>query len=63
MKKTYITPVTEEIKLNYQYSLLVNSVFNTDDDISTIVDDEDIVDTGGVLDPESREYFMDEEAF
>ena len=56
-----MTPVAEEIKLNYQFSLLANSVFNVDDDTSTIVDDIDIVDTGGLLDPESREFFMDEQ--
>lgn len=56
-----MTPVAEEIKLNYQFSLLANSVFNVDDDTSIIVDDTDIVDTGGLLDPESREFFMDEQ--
>ena len=56
-----MTPVAEEIKLNYHFSLLANSVFNVDDDTSTIVDDTDIVDTGGLLDPESREFFMDEQ--
>lgn len=60
MKKTYMTPVAEEIKLNYQFSLLANSVFNVDDDTSTIVDDTDIVDVGGLLDPEAPEFFVDE---
>ena len=56
-----MTPVTEEIKLNYQFSLLANSVFNVDDDTSAIVDDTDIVDVGGLLDPEAPEFFVDEQ--
>ena len=56
MKKTYIAPAAEEIKLNYQYSLLTNSVLNIDDDTSTIVDDVDIVDVGGVLDPDAHAF-------
>ena len=63
MKKTYIVPVTEEIVLNYQYSLLTNSVLNIDDDTSTIVDDVDIVDVGGVLDPDAREFDLEYEEF
>ena len=54
-----MTPVAEEIKLNYQYSLLAGSLLDGNDEAS-IVDEIDIVDTGGLLDPESREFFMDE---
>ena len=58
MKKIYMTPVAEEIKLNYQFSLLANSVFNLDDDTSIIEDDGgSIIDTGGTLDPDARELF------
>ena len=59
MKKIYISPVAEEVKLNYQYSLLTGSLLDTNDE-ATIVDDIDIVDTGGLLDPESREFLLDE---
>ena len=61
MKKIYMTPVAEEIKLNYQFSLLANSVFNLDDDTSTIVDDTDIVDVGGLLDPDAPEFFIEDD--
>ena len=56
MKKTYIAPAAEEIKLNNQYSLLTNSVLNIDDDTSSIVDDVDIIDVGGVLDPDAHAF-------
>ena len=59
MRKTYMTPVAEEIKLNYQYSLLTGSLLDVNDEAS-IVDEIDIVDTGGLLDPESRDFSMDE---
>ena len=59
MKKTYISPVAKEVKLNYQYSLLTGSLLDTNDE-ATIVDDINIVDTGGLLDPESREFLLDE---
>ena len=59
MKKTYMTPVAEEIKLNYQYILLTGSLLNANDE-ATIVNDTDIVDTGGLLDPESHEFFLTE---
>jgi hypothetical protein len=38
---------------------LAGSLLNTNDE-ATIVDDIDIVDTGGLLDPESPEFFLDE---
>ena len=56
MKKTYIAPAAEEIKLNYQYSLLTNSVLNLDDNTSTIVDDVEIIDVGGALDPDAHAF-------
>ena len=60
MKKIYMTPVAEEIKLNYQFSLLANSVFNVDDDTSIIEDDGgSIIDTGGTLDPDAPEFLFD----
>ena len=59
MKKTYISPIAEVIKLNYQYSLLVGSLLDVNDE-ATIVNDIDIVDTGGLLDPESHEFFLTE---
>ena len=59
MKKTYISPIAELIKLNYQYSLLTGSLLDVNDE-ATIVNDIDIVDTGGLLDPESHEFFLTE---
>ena len=59
MKKIYMTPVAEEIKLNYHYSLLAGSLLDVNDEAS-IIDEIDIVDTGGLLDPESREFSFDE---
>jgi hypothetical protein len=59
MKKTYISPIAEVIKLNYQYSLLTGSLLDVNDE-ATIVNDIDIVDTGGLLDPESHEFFLTE---
>ncbi len=59
MKKTYISPIAEVIKLNYQYSLLVGSLLDVNDE-ATIVDDIDIVDTGGLLDPDAHVFMLDE---
>lgn len=66
MKKTYMTPIAQEIKLNYQFSLLSNSVTLTDIiDNTEIIDDGtgDLVDTGGNLDPDARDFDFDEEEF
>ena len=66
MKKIYMTPVSKEIKLKYQFSLLANSVTLDGSDNSTdIIDDGtgDLIDTGGTLDPDSREFDFDEEDF
>ena len=59
MKKTYISPIAEVIKLNYQYSLLAGSLLDVNDE-ATIVDDIDIVDTGGLLDPDAHVFMFDE---
>lgn len=59
MKKTYISPIAEVIKLNYQYSLLTGSLLDVNDE-ATIVDDIDIVDTGGLLDPDAHVFMFDE---
>ena len=59
MKKTYFSPIAEVIKLNYQYSLLAGSLLDVNDE-ATIVDDIDIVDTGGLLDPDAPEFLFDE---
>ena len=55
MKKTYISPVAEEILLNYQLNLLAGSLIDVNDE-SEIVDDGDIIDVGGILDPDSHEF-------
>jgi hypothetical protein len=62
MKKTYISPVAEEIMLKYQYGLLTGSLLDINDE-GTIGDDGDIVDTDGVLHPDAREFMMDDEEF
>ena len=53
MKKTYISPVSEEILLNYQPNLLAGSLIDVNDE-AEIVDDGggSIIDAGGVLDPD-----------
>ena len=58
MKKIYMTPVAEEIKLNYQFSLLANSItLGGDDNNTEIIDDTDLIDTDGLLDPDAHELF------
>lgn len=62
MKKTYMTPITKEIKLNYQFNLLTGSLLNNDDE--AIIESGDItIDEDGSLDPEAREFDLDEEDF
>ena len=61
MKKTYIAPVTEEIKLKNQISLLVNSITWDESGATDIVDAEDIIDTGGILDPDARELVLEDD--
>ena len=60
MKKTYIVPTAEEILLNYQLNLLTGSLIDVNDE-ANIVDDGggDIIDTGGVLDPDSHAFDLD----
>ena len=62
MKKIYMTPIAQEIKLKYQFSLLSNSITLTDTVNSTdIINDGDLIDTDGELDPDAREFDLDEE--
>ena len=63
MKKIYMTPVAEEIKLNYQFSLLANSITLDSSDNTDIIDDGDIIDVGGILEPDSREFFEIDDNF
>ena len=62
MKKTYMSPQCEEIKLNNRYSLLSNS-----NSIKGMGDLEDVdfggVDETGTLDPASREFDEFDEDF
>ena len=55
MKKIYMTPVAEEIKLNYQFSLLAGSLLNDSDE--AIIDSGDITIDDYGLDPDAREFF------
>ena len=56
MKKTYMTPVAEEVKLNYQFNLLTGSLLNDKDE--AIIDSGDItIDEDGLLDPDAPEFF------
>ena len=61
MKKTYISPIAEEILLNYQLNLLTGSLLDVNDE-AEIVDDGGggIIDFGGVLDPDSHEFDLDD---
>jgi len=62
MKKIYMTPIAQEIKLNYQFNLLTGSLLNNDDE--AIIESGDItIDEDGSLDPEAREFDLDEEDF
>ena len=57
-----MTPITEEIKLNYQFSLLAGSLLNNDDE--AIIESGDItIDDDGSLNPDAREFDFDEEDF
>ena len=60
MRKKYITPESEVIKLNYTNCLLSGSLLDVNGEVD-IMDDGDIVDVDGTLDPESREYDFDME--
>ena len=64
MKNIYIAPVVEEIVLKNQFSLMAGSLLNNDD--QAIVDlgggpVEEIIDTGGVLDPDAREFDFEDD--
>ena len=64
MKKIYMTPIAQEIKLKYQFSLLSNSI--PSDLIDKVIIDDGggtIVDNDGTLDPEAREFDLDEEEY
>ena len=62
MKKTYMTPIAQEIKLKYQFSLLSNSITSELIDNNTVtIDDGELIDTGGTLDPDAREFDLDDE--
>ena len=63
MKKSYIAPVTEEIVLKNQISLLVNSVIIDQSGQTEIVDSNDIIDTSGVLEPDAREFDLEYEEY
>ena len=59
MKKTYITPVAEEILLNYQLNLLTGSLLDINDEAEIVDDGGGIIDVGGVLDPDGHEFDFD----
>jgi hypothetical protein len=64
MKKTYMTPIAQEIKLKYQFSLLSNSITSELIDNNTVTIDDGggtIVDNDGTLDPDAREFDLDDE--
>ena len=66
MKKTYMTPIAQEIKLKYQFGLLSNSITSDlIDNNQVIIDDGGgtIVDNDGTLDPDAREFDLDEEEY
>lgn len=60
MKKTYTTPVAQEIKLNYHFNLLAGSLLNNKDE--AIIESGDItIDEDGLIEPDAREFDLDEE--
>jgi hypothetical protein len=64
MKKIYMTPIAQEIKLKYQFSLLSNSITSELIDNNTVTIDDGggtIVDNDGTLDPDAREFDLDDE--
>lgn len=62
MKKKYIAPVIEEIKLKRQLHLLAGSLFNDGSNDVVLDDSNIIVDPGDIgIDPESREFEMDDD--
>ena len=64
MKKIYITPVAQEIKLKYQFSLLSNSITSVlIDNNQVIIDDSSVIDIEGNIDPDAREFDLDEEEY
>ena len=64
MKKTYMTPIAQEIKLKYQFSLLSNSITSDlIDNDQVIIDDSSVIDTEGSIDPDAREFDLDEEEY
>lgn len=64
MKKTYMTPIAQEIKLKYQFSLLSNSITSDlIDNNQVIIDDSSVIDTEGNIDPDAREFDLDEEEY
>ena len=58
MKRNYMTPATVKI-IDYQFSLLANSLINKDNK-AVINGDDDIVDNVG-LEPESRAFRFDDD--
>jgi len=61
MKKIYIAPVIEEIKLKNQLSLLAGSLFDGGTNVVDIDDTNITVDPGDQgIDPDSREFDMDD---
>ncbi len=59
MKKTYISPVAEEILLNYQLNLLTGSLLDINDEAEIVDDGGGIIDVGGLLDPDARSFEED----
>ena len=64
MKKIYMTPIAQEIKLKYQFSLLSNSITSVlIDNNQVIIDDSSVIDIEGNIDPDAREFDLDEEEY
>jgi hypothetical protein len=57
-----MTPIAQEIKLKYQFSLLSNSITSVlIDNDQVIIDDSSVIDTEGTIDPDAREFDLDDE--
>lgn len=59
-----MTPIAQEIKLKYQFSLLSNSITSVlIDNNQVIIDDSSVIDIEGNIDPDAREFDLDEEEY
>lgn len=54
MKKTYISPITEEVIMSNHYGLLAGSLLNDQSEAYIPDNGSSIIDDSGTMDPEAR---------